>query len=1508
MKLPFAQFDASQSPVVVEVTAKVDEWADPDFPLYIAARGGFLYGWSGMNTGAILSPWTPAPPVVMPKVFTVKKEYLGPECETVAGLNFPIKYRITVDMAMWQDQMNDLEIADILPASLEYKPGTLAVAVNGPPGNPVPLPCPSMPAPYDVGVSEPPGNGASGGTLYVSPCNPVYGQPGVNDEVSIEFECFVPDGFLGLGCEYCPWSLMNDVKAGGEFVPSDPRDFSQWVSSDVWNTTIDTVQAKCMAIQKSVRLADDPLNDGLTPGDTLMYVLEFQISDYHTLEGLRVVDHLSDGQRLTFAFGPPQLTFIDQFGPGTADFVDGVTLHQSQDAAGICPPPPAGPPVMGTTDLEFLVSAAMAAAVPPQCPRHLLGFLTGGCAAGSCNSGPATGTLTFFVEVTDEFFVHDGNPNPPFPGDNYVDKDDPISNCVAMLGEVYKNVDALDIPWEVIGGASDGSCTCTRIVEGSLEKSVYAVNNVLVPPGTAPDVLPGDDVIFRIQYTIPSGDAENLVITDWLPLPVFDVGNPKANPLGSSWTFASPQPSQNRCCPPYLPLPGPGEGRCGVTHSELVNVPGVTVFVGPSPSAPLAGNSMEFSYSSPEGPYDVYNTAKTIDYLFTLKVTNEPYADGLYLGNEALECEDNTFGEHFCQAALGLVHVREPELSIKKGVIATSNTLHAEFGAYYPGTPCSFIAGPAPIPAGQPPHSNCPHVVLTGANSVTHYSLSNFIERDVRNVDAGDWVTFAVAVENTGGAPAYEVELVDTMPLDAVDAPCCFVPDYDGLDGLCVTDGAGTSLPFTVSPAGQGRIRIELTNPLPPLNLVTVGTGANIAIITFDAQLLDVSSLQSGCCSNQVELVRYTSAADTIGTPGVTWPNFVTGGFGGPFEDTATICVGPSAYGKCVQATSEAHTTPLNGTWVDATIGEIVRFRLITVIPEGTTQHLRIEDLLPVGLTYVGNPVLVFVANTPVTSPQGAFCTILGDEGTYGLCPGVNLPLALCSVSPVPPVAVSPFVFGQGQHPFFFVQTQYASTPYYDITNHDQDTNLELAIIEFNAQVDNIASNHGDPTQTDLVNQFEVTYDGACGACAPSSLSSLAHVQVVEPQLTVTKTAGPTTTQPNGTVTYTVTIAHDTSSTADAFDISFKDTLPSDLVPTGIVSCLGCSCLGSTAYWSGQDVIATCPCLKMSDTMTITYQATVSSVVQPCPKTLTNTATVTWTSLPVDGTPPGLQNLTGQSTVDDPLLQNDGERDGSDGLLGSGVLNDYQVQYSATITVQCPDLGDAPDGTNHWGFPMLACSCTAKAHFPTVYDPGLPGNAPLGPIHWSPRGLAWLGANVSGEGEADTGWDQDGFNNIQPSLGISDQDGCDDGVAAVPLSSTLSCRPGTVNFSATNPGSTQVQVYINVWFDWNCDGDWDDTIQCFDLAGVTDVWEWAVPNCLVTLNPGLNAKVTPGFLFMTPQPGQMVWMRITLTDVPVSAAGNGGPFTSPLDQGKGGSGPLGGYLYGETEDYELGPY
>jgi hypothetical protein len=118
----------------------------------------------------------------------------------------------------------------------------------------------------------------------------------------------------------------------------------------------------------------------------------------------------------------------------------------------------------------------------------------------------------------------------------------------------------------------------------------------------------------------------------------------------------------------------------------------------------------------------------------------------------------------------------------------------------------------------------------------------------------------------------------------------------------------------------------------------------------------------------------------------------------------------------------------------------------------------------------------------------------------------------------------------------------------------------------------------------------------------------------------------------------------------------------------------------------------------------------------------------------------------------------------------------------------------------------------------------------------------------------------------------------------------------SLTFSVTSVYSVGSRPgYINVWFDWNRDGDWDDDVPCPGTSYVAP--EWAVQNHVVTLNPGLNsALVTPTFRSITPPPGQTIWMRITLTSLPVSASNSDG------------SGPVGGYQYGETEDYELGPY
>jgi hypothetical protein len=232
------------------------------------------------------------------------------------------------------------------------------------------------------------------------------------------------------------------------------------------------------------------------------------------------------------------------------------------------------------------------------------------------------------------------------------------------------------------------------------------------------------------------------------------------------------------------------------------------------------------------------------------------------------------------------------------------------------------------------------------------------------------------------------------------------------------------------------------------------------------------------------------------------------------------------------------------------------------------------------------------------------------------------------------------------------------------------------------------------------------------------------------------------------------------------------------------------------------------------------------------------------------------------------------------------------------------DLGDAPDSSNHAGLTMpTGYTLNNPANFPTVYDPLLPG--PSGPRHLNPKGFAWLGPQVSLEREADTGSDQDGLNNLSPP-GSPDQDFFDDSVTNVVLPA---CQLTRFQFSATNASAIlPASVYINAWFDWTHDGDWDDQPKCaVDPSTDALAPEWAVQNFQVTLAPGFNpGLLTPFFRSHNP-PGQTVWMRITLTDVPINAANNGGPFFTPADLGKGGSGPVGGYQFGETEDYLIVP-
>ncbi len=178
---------------------------------------------------------------------------------------------------------------------------------------------------------------------------------------------------------------------------------------------------------------------------------------------------------------------------------------------------------------------------------------------------------------------------------------------------------------------------------------------------------------------------------------------------------------------------------------------------------------------------------------------------------------------------------------------------------------------------------------------------------------------------------------------------------------------------------------------------------------------------------------------------------------------------------------------------------------------------------------------------------------------------------------------------------------------------------------------------------------------------------------------------------------------------------------------------------------------------------------------------------------------------------------------------------------------QQPDLGDAPDSTNHApNTPMTAYQPTGQqALFPTVYDPET--GYPSGPKHWLPvPDDVWLGLDVSGEWDADLLPDEDLIVNIDPPQDQPDQDGYDDGVQ---FSLSLPhCQQTQFGFLVT-AAIQHDERYINVWFDFNRDGDWQDTLTCVDPGrGTIQVPEWAVQDYTFTSpSPGQYLLTTPLF-------------------------------------------------------------
>jgi hypothetical protein len=247
------------------------------------------------------------------------------------------------------------------------------------------------------------------------------------------------------------------------------------------------------------------------------------------------------------------------------------------------------------------------------------------------------------------------------------------------------------------------------------------------------------------------------------------------------------------------------------------------------------------------------------------------------------------------------------------------------------------------------------------------------------------------------------------------------------------------------------------------------------------------------------------------------------------------------------------------------------------------------------------------------------------------------------------------------------------------------------------------------------------------------------------------------------------------------------------------------------------------------------------------------------------------------------------------------------IEYTAPVRVgPVEDCGDAPDSTNHHGVGNVAYP-GVPGQFPTVWN--MAGVS--GPRHANPQLWGFLGTVITREVDADLLPDEDGPANILlDAAGVvsSANNDNDNGDESWLNQNRLfvDCQRETLRVRVARASQQVGQMYLNVWFDGNHDGDWGDSLPCIPPSGGAPVqsFEWALQNQVINMG-AIPAGGYVDLNFDTERVlnttlGAEHWVRFTLSESPAVVPGGGG---FPDGRGKPVALAPNGFQYGETEDY-----
>lgn len=240
-----------------------------------------------------------------------------------------------------------------------------------------------------------------------------------------------------------------------------------------------------------------------------------------------------------------------------------------------------------------------------------------------------------------------------------------------------------------------------------------------------------------------------------------------------------------------------------------------------------------------------------------------------------------------------------------------------------------------------------------------------------------------------------------------------------------------------------------------------------------------------------------------------------------------------------------------------------------------------------------------------------------------------------------------------------------------DLTNTDNDVDTEQLILEYDVLVLNSADNARTDVKTNTVRLNYLNRDGM-----GQSLSDTAAVTILEPNLSVNKSAAPATVTGGSAVTFTVVLSNPAATNVTrAWEFTLADSLPAEFQNLALSSATlsrGAVDLSACVTVLGQDIDLDSSCLAAAEryigpgeTVTLVYTADVDPGIS-FEQQVTNTVDYTATSLPGDnGTDDATPGASGSGT---------GER------TGSGVgENDFNGSDSATVTSGSPTLVKSGD-------------------------------------------------------------------------------------------------------------------------------------------------------------------------------------------------------------------------------------